>query len=119
MYTEIFLIANDFYVNILFLFCQTISCDASVILDFLLSNETCFLLYFLRLLKYLSKNSTTTSTLPVQINPDRSSILHVLQKVHLSIRKLTQKSLFPYEISPVLKQLEKLVPLCQSAREIS
>jgi hypothetical protein len=88
-----------------------------VILDFLLSNETCFLLYFLRLLKYLSKNS---STYPLHLHPERTSIVQVLKKVHVSIRKLTQKSLFPYEISPVLKQLEKLVPIYQTtARDVS
>ena len=31
--------------------------DTSVLIDFLISNETCFLLYFLRLLKYLAKHN--------------------------------------------------------------
>ena len=29
----------------------------SVLIDFLISNETCFLLYFLRLLKYIAKHN--------------------------------------------------------------
>merc|ERR1719322_1424114 len=33
-----------------------ISRDSSVLLDFLVSNETCFLLYFLRFLKFVTKN---------------------------------------------------------------
>ena len=34
--------------------------------------------------------------------------LQTLQKVKHSIKKLTDKSLFPYDINPVLKHLEKL-----------
>ena len=36
-----------------------VSRDSSVLLDFLVSNETCFLLYFLRFLKFVSKVCTT------------------------------------------------------------
>ena len=78
-------------------FLQNISHDSSVILDFLVSNETCFLLYFLRMLKYLNKVKSGGHT----------SVLTTLKKVQLSIKKLTDKSLFPYDIKPVLKQLEK------------
>ena len=35
-----------------------VSRDSSVLLDFLVSNETCFLLYFLRFLKFVSKVCT-------------------------------------------------------------
>ena len=82
-------------------FLQSISHDPSVILDFLLSNETCFLLYFLRILKYLNK-SVLSGKLPT------TSSIQTLQKVRNSIKKLTDKNLFPYDIQPVLKQLEKL-----------
>jgi len=78
-------------------FLQSISHDSSVILDFLVSNETCFLLYFLRMLKYLNK-----------VRSGNTSVLTTLKKVQFSIKKLTDKSLFPYDIKPVLKQLEKL-----------
>ena len=79
-------------------FLQNISHDSSVILDFLVSNETCFLLYFLRMLKYLNKLKSGGHT----------TVLTTLKKVQFSIKKLTDKSLFPYDIKPVLKQLEKL-----------
>ena len=78
-------------------FLNGISHDSSVLLDFLVSNETCFLLYFLRMLKYLNKVRSASTI-----------VLTTLKKVQLSIKKLTDKSLFPYDIRPVLKQLEKL-----------
>ena len=78
-------------------FLNGISHDSSVLLDFLVSNETCFLLYFLRMLKYLNK-----------VRSANTIVLTTLKKVQLSIKKLTDKSLFPYDIRPVLKQLEKL-----------
>ena len=78
-------------------FLNGISHDSSVLLDFLVSNETCFLLYFLRILKYLNK-----------VRSANTLVLTTLKKVQLSIKKLTNKSLFPYDIRPVLKQLEKL-----------
>ena len=85
-------------------FIQNISCDHSVILDFLLSNETCFLLYFLRILKYLNKNAISWQT-----HPSSNRVQEILRKTWSSIKKLTNKSLFPYDISPVLKLLDKVV----------
>ena len=83
---------------------QNISSDHSVILDFLLSNETCFLLYFLRILKYLNKN-----TMSWRSHPASNSVQEILRKTWSSVKKLTNKSLFPYDISPVLKLLDKVV----------
>ena len=85
---------------------RTISNDHSVILDFLLSNETCFLLYFLRILKYFNKNPISLCS-----HPSSNSRKEVLRKTWSSIKKLTNKSLFPYDISPVLKLLDKVVVL--------
>ena len=81
-------------------FLSNIGHDSSVLLDFLLSNETCFLLYFLRMLKYLNKRTT---------HPSRNAILQTLNKVSVSIKKLTDKNLFPYDIKPVQRQLEKVI----------
>ncbi len=82
------------------LFLSSISHDPSVLLDFLLSNETCFLLYFLRLLKYLNKRTQHSS---------REAIISTLGKLFSSIKRLTDKNLFPYDIKPVQKQMEKLL----------
>ncbi len=84
-------------------FLQALANDSSMILDFLLSNETCFLLYFLRFLKYLAKNTSSSRS-----HPARERILPTLFKVRTSIQKLTNKQLFPYDIAPVLKLLDKL-----------
>jgi hypothetical protein len=73
--------------------------DTSIVIDFLISNETCFLLYFLRLLKYVAKYS--------QELEDQSELKHFLRKVNSSLKKLVSHSLFPYNIDPVLKLLEK------------
>ena len=83
---------------------QNISHDHSVILDFLLSNETCFLLYFLRILKYFNKNPISWHS-----HAPSHERQEVLRKTWSSIKKLTNKSLFPYDISPVLKLLDKIV----------
>ena len=83
---------------------QSISHDHSVILDFLLSNETCFLLYFLRILKYFNKNMISWYS-----HSSSHERQEVLRKTWTSIKKLTNKSLFPYDITPVLKLLDKIV----------
>ena len=76
----------------------SVSADHSVLLDFLVSNETCFLLYFLRFLKFLNKKSVKVD----------SSVAEILLKMKTSIGKLTNKELFPYDIGPVQRLLEKV-----------
>lgn len=80
-------------------FLQAVSFDHSVLLDFLVSNETCFLLYFLRFLKFLNRKAPKLD----------SSVTEVLVKIKTSIGKLTNKDLFPYDIAPVQRLLEKVV----------
>jgi hypothetical protein len=46
-----------------------VSRDSSVLLDFLVSNETCFLLYLLRYLKFILK-------VPVRACPEESSVVN-------------------------------------------
>ena len=77
---------------------QTVSNDHSVLLDFLVSNETCFLLYFLRFLKYLNKRGVKVD----------SAVADILQKMKTSVGKLTNKQLFPYDIGPVQRLLERV-----------
>ena len=94
---------------------QNVSNDHSVILDFLLSNETCFLLYFLRILKYFNKNPSSLCS-----HPSSHARQEILRKTWNSIKKLTNKSLFPYDISPVLKLLDKIVsPLEITAKNVN
>ena len=78
-------------------FLQAVSFDHSVLLDFLVSNETCFLLYFLRFLKFLNKKSVKVD----------SSVAEILLKMKTSIGKLTNKERFPYNICSVQRLMEK------------
>jgi len=82
-----------------------VSRDSSVLLDFLVSNETCFLLYFLRLLKFISKNWLVFETTCGAQYPETTAILLELKQ---SIQRLMSKSLFPYNIGPVFRLLEKV-----------
>ena len=76
----------------------SVSNDHTVLLDFLVSNETCFLLYFLRFLKFLNKRSVKLD----------SGVAEILQKMKTAVGKLTNKQLFPYDIGPVQRLLDKV-----------
>merc|ERR1712117_234760 len=85
-----------------------VSRDSSVLLDFLVSNETCFLLYFLRFLKFVTKdwNGFTNN-----LGSKYTETVGVLLELKESIRRLMSKSLFPYNIGPVFRLLEKVEKL--------
>jgi len=82
--------------------------DSSVMLDFLVSNETCFLLYILRFLKFIVKD---WSMFMCNCGDSYSSTLGVLLQLKTSINRLMKKDLFPYNIGPVYKLLEKVETL--------
>lgn len=82
-----------------------ISRDSSVLLDFLVSNETCFLLYLLRYLKFVVKDwSGFVSSCDTSYN----EAIQILIDLKQSIQRLLSKSLFPYNIGPVFRLLEKV-----------
>lgn len=82
-----------------------VSRDSSVLLDFLVSNETCFLLYLLRYLKFIVKDWTGfVETCGDAYEDTVGALLHL----KTSINKLMKKSLFPYNISPVYRLLERI-----------
>ncbi|BES88697.1 unnamed protein product [Nesidiocoris tenuis] len=85
-------------------FLRTVSYGEDVLLDLLISNETCFLLYLLKVLKYLKKNWPEFVT---ACKNELSDIMGVLSRLHAAIDRLINRSLFPYNITPVLKLLEK------------
>ena len=72
--------------------------DASVLVDYLLSNETCFLLYLLRFLKFLAKQSSFKS----------NQLGKLLQEMQCSLQKLSKGGLFPYDVKPILSLLSKI-----------
>jgi len=82
-----------------------ISRDSSVLLDFLVSNETCFLLYLLRYLKFVVKD---WGGFVHSCDNQYSDAIQILIDLKQSIARLLSKSLFPYNIQPVFRLLEKV-----------
>eukprot|EP00088_Acartia_fossae_P003281 TRINITY_DN11379_c0_g1_i10.p1 TRINITY_DN11379_c0_g1~~TRINITY_DN11379_c0_g1_i10.p1 ORF type:complete len:754 (+),score=133.11 TRINITY_DN11379_c0_g1_i10:63-2324(+) len=79
--------------------------DSSVLLDFLVSNETCFLLYLLRYLKFVLKD---WGRFVEACGPSYESTVGVIIQLKSSIQRLLTKDLFPYNIAPVYKLLERI-----------
>lgn len=78
-------------------FMERCSWDPSVLVDFLISNETCFLLYFLRLLKFI-----------VRRGPCSQKLFELLKEMQSSLEKLHKNKLFPYDIKPIVNLLKKV-----------
>ncbi|XP_046433881.1 protein lines isoform X1 [Neodiprion pinetum] len=91
-------------------FIRAVSHDPDVLLDLLVSNETCFLLYLLRFLKYIRRNWSEFITCCAR---ELDDTMTVLIRLRLAIDRLVSKALFPYNINPVLRLLEK----CESFYE--
>lgn len=91
-------------------FIRAVSHDPDVLLDLLVSNETCFLLYLLRFLKYIRRNWIEFVRC---CGRELEDTMTVLIRLRLAIDRLVSKNLFPYNISPVLRLLEK----CESFYE--
>ncbi|KAL0810347.1 hypothetical protein ABMA28_010499 [Loxostege sticticalis] len=98
-------------------FLKVVSHDSDVLLDYLVSNETCFLLYLLRFLKYVRRNwpKFLETCQQVDLGGSRGldDTMRVLIRLRLQISRLVSKSLFPYNIGPVLRLLE----VCESLYE--
>lgn len=98
-------------------FLKVVSHDCGVLLDYLVSNETCFLLYLLRFLKYVRRNwpkfLETCNQTDSGSNRGLDDTMRVLIRLRFQISRLVSKSLFPYNISPVLRLLE----VCESLYE--
>ncbi|XP_068624400.1 protein lines [Battus philenor] len=98
-------------------FLKVVSHDSDVLLDYLVSNETCFLLYLLRFLKYVRRNWPKFLETCQQADSGGTrgldDTMRVLIRLRLQISRLVSKSLFPYNISPVLRLLE----VCESLYE--
>ncbi|XP_034837564.1 protein lines [Maniola hyperantus] len=98
-------------------FLKVVSHDSDVLLDYLVSNETCFLLYLLRFLKYVRRNWPKFLETCQQTDSGSSTglddTMRVLIRLRLQISRLVSRSLFPYNISPVLRLLE----VCESLYE--
>lgn len=84
--------------------------DENVLLDYLVSNETCFLLYLLRFLKYVRRNWSKFVASCNECSSSRVNYLdktmRVLIELKIKINRLVSKQLFPYNIEPVVRLLD-------------
>ncbi|GBP88784.1 Protein lines [Eumeta japonica] len=98
-------------------FLKVVTHDSDVLLDYLVSNETCFLLYLLRFLKYVRRNWSrfleTCQMSDAGGSRGLDDTMRVLLRLRMQISRLVSRSLFPYNISPVLRLLE----VCESLYE--
>ncbi|XP_063233762.1 protein lines [Bacillus rossius redtenbacheri] len=93
-------------------FLRAVSHDPDVLLDLLVSNETCFLLYLLRLLKFVRRNWAEFVSC---CGRELDDTMTVLIGLRFKIDRLVSKDLFPYNINPVLRLLEK----CEQLYEVN
>lgn len=107
-------------------FLEIIKFDKRIMLELLISDDTCFLLYFLRFLKYIrsdwvmfrercndwiSSSNTMRFTNRTNIEPVLQRVMDVLIRLRLKLERLVLRRVFPYDISPLLSimhQCERL-----------
>ncbi|XP_065368200.1 protein lines [Calliphora vicina] len=113
-FPELVSMLNPVYTYLEFL--KMISNSSDLLLDLLVSNETCFLLYLLRFLKYIRMNWSMFVQSCHDFGMGSSTLdeaMSVLIRLRLQISRLVSRQLYPYDISPVLRLLES----CESLYE--
>ncbi|KAK3865372.1 hypothetical protein Pmani_002824 [Petrolisthes manimaculis] len=85
-------------------FLETVYLEHDVLLDLLVSNETSFLLYLLRYLKFIRRSWHEFAS---HYGRRLEEVMTVLIRLRCAIDRLVSKNLFPYNINPVLKLLQK------------
>lgn len=103
-FPELAAMLNPVYTFLEFL--KMISNSSDLLLDLLVSNETCFLLYLLRFLKYIQINWSMFIKSCWDFGNVLEDSMSVLIRLRLQISRLVSKSLYPYDISPILRLLE-------------
>ncbi|KAL3275978.1 hypothetical protein HHI36_020709 [Cryptolaemus montrouzieri] len=103
VFPEIFSMLNPTHYFVEFL--KVVLHDSHVLLDYLVSNETCFLLYLLRFLKYIRKNWSSFVRSCGEGN-EFDATMNVLISLSEQIERLVVRGLFPYNIDPVLRLLK-------------
>lgn len=89
-----------------------ISNDSTVLLDWLRGAETPhFLTYFLYFLKFVFKN---WSEFVSSCGKDLENTMTVLIRLRMSVGRLTERGLWPYNINPILRLLEKCEELYEN-----
>lgn len=92
---------------------ELISYNIDLLLDYLCSNETCFLLYLLRFLKYIRYDwnnfvSQCNDRHPSALDKAMSTLI----RLRMRIDRLVMQSLFPYDIKPITELLRQ----CEEAQ---
>lgn len=106
-FPELVAMLNPVYTFLEFL--KMISNSSDLLLDLLVSSETCFLLYLLRFLKYIRLNwsmfvqSCRDCGMGNNVLDDT---MEVMTRLRFKIGRLVSKSLYPYDIAPILRLLE-------------
>lgn len=92
-------------------FLNAVSHDKDILLDWLMGNETCFLLYLLRFLKFSFKNWPEFVS---SCGRDLDKTMGLLIRLRMGVGRLVERSLFPYNINPVLRLLERCEELYET-----
>lgn len=106
-FPELVAMLNPVYTFLEFL--KMTSNSSDFLLDLLVSNETCFLLYLLRFLKYIRINWTMFEQSCRDCGMGNNTLddtMTVMTRLRFKIGRLVSKSLYPYDIAPVLRLLE-------------
>lgn len=106
-FPELVKMLNPVYTFLEFL--KICSNDASLLLDFLMSSETCFLCYIKRFLKYVRMNWTLFKRSCEDCGIGNNMLedtMTVMIRLRYKIARLVTNGVFPYEFGPILKLLE-------------
>jgi protein Lines len=106
-FPELVAMLNPVYTFLEFL--KMISNSSDLLLDLLVSSETCFLLYLLRFLKYIRINWSMFVESCRSFGMGQHTLddtMEVMTRLRHSIGRLVSKSLYPYDIAPILRLLE-------------
>ena len=97
-------------------FASSILFDSSVLLDWLTSNETEFLLFLIKyskfILKYPNDFEKTCKTLQGTSDGFQNCLQgfkSMIESLSCSIEKLTSKDLFPYHVSPLMRNIQRVL----------
>lgn len=106
-FPELVAMLNPVYTFLEFL--RMISNSSDLLLDLLVSSETCFLLYLLRFLKYIRLNWSSFQESCRNCGMGNNVLddtMEVMTRLRYKIGRLVSKSLYPYDIAPILRLLE-------------
>ncbi|KAJ6649319.1 Protein lines [Pseudolycoriella hygida] len=105
-FPELISMMNPVYVFLEFL--AMIRYGSTLLLDLLVSNETCFLLYLLRFLKYIRANWTMFITSCHMFKNNATELdrtMLVLKNLRTEIAGMVATAQYPYDITPILNLL--------------